>query len=313
MINRNKERLVTVGECYTQFITEKQRKQLSNASLECSNGTYHLFIKDLNIDEKQPISVIDSKTVDRWVDFLLDERHNRVTSVNAYLGHLRVFLYWCMKQGYIPEFKVSLLKHQEEMIKYYTDDELNIMVKKPQGNCSYSEYRTWVIICFILATGARASTICNIKIDDIDFKNKEVTYRHLKNKQTAILPLSNDLVNILLMYMNEWNLGDNYLFCSVSGHQLTVSALRQGLDKYCRKRGIKSHGPHALRHSFARSWIKNGGGAFQLQKMLNHSDITMTQRYVRLFSDDLHEDIKLYSPLDSIRQNKSRTATIRRI
>lgn len=312
MIKRNIKSEVTIGDCYTQFITEKQRQRVSDATLESFNGLYYLLKKDLKLTDFSLISLINEGLINEWVDILINERHNRITSVNAYLGRLRVFLYWCMRNGYLEEYKISLLKHQEEIVRYYSDEELNIMIKKPDNNCNYSEYRTWVIICFILATGARASTICNIKISDIDFKNKEVTYRHLKNKQTAIIPLSDEIINILTKYLNEWNIGEDYLFCSVTGNKLTVSALRQGLYKYCKKRGIKSLGPHALRHSFARNWIRNGGGAFQLQKMLNHSNITMTQKYVRLFSDDLHQDIKLYSPLDSIRKNSSRTKMVDR-
>lgn len=312
MIKRKIQKGLCVGEAHDMFIAYKKSKGISEASIECFKGAYALLLKDMSISEDTPISCITSEIIYKWVTYLLEERNNRVTSVNAYLGHLRVFLYWCMNSGYIPKYKINLLKHQEEMVKYYSDEELEIIIKKPDSNCQYSEYRTWVIICLILSTGARVSTVCNIKIKDVNFSSNELTYTHLKNKKTAIIPLSNSISNILREYLNIWDLQGDYLFCSVSGNKLTTSALAQALSKYCKRRGVKSLGPHALRHSFARSWIRNGGGAFQLQQMLTHSDLTMTKKYVRLFSDDLHEDIKLYSPLDNLRKSKSRAHNITR-
>ena len=38
--------------------------------------------------------------------------------------------------------------------------------------------------------------------------------------------------------------------------------------------------PYALRHSFALSFVRNGGDAFALQEMMGHSDMNMTRVYV---------------------------------
>ena len=39
--------------------------------------------------------------------------------------------------------------------------------------------------------------------------------------------------------------------------------------------------------------------------MLCHTGLEMTRRYVRLFSDDLADDVKQFSPLDSLRKSNN--------
>ncbi len=79
----------------------------------------------------------------------------------------------------------------EETVKeVYTDEELMLLLKKPNlSKCKFNEYRTWVIINFMMNSGARSSTIREILIGDVDLDNGIVTYRHNKNHRVQVIPL----------------------------------------------------------------------------------------------------------------------------
>ena len=57
-----------------------------------------------------------------------------------------------------------------------------------------------------------------------------------------------------------------------------------------------------FRHTYAKLLIKGGRDPFRLQKLLNHSDLTMTNHYVALYGEDLKENYYRLSPLEQMAQ-----------
>ena len=265
----------------------------------------------LKLSESDYVSIISPDMVNKYI-IELRAQGLAIGSINHYIRSIRVFLYWCMAHEFLIPFKIKLVKGQEEQLKFATEDEICILLKVINNN-DFVEMRTYAIICFILATGARSSTVRNIKVEDVDFKNHTVTYRHLKNKKVAVIPLTSQIERILHGFIRTWDTGSDFLFCDIKGGQLSEGALKLSFAHYCIKRGLRKIYPHALRHSFARMFVKNGGNAFILQQMLTHSTLDMTRKYVRLFSDDIRDNnFDKYNPLNVISHNKSRTKIIKK-
>ena len=53
---------------------------------------------------------------------------------------------------------------------------------------------------------------------------------------------------------------------------------------------------HVLRHSFAVQSIKNGMDTRRLQKLMGHSKIETTERYLQFANNDLREAARRYGP-----------------
>ena len=299
---RRRDDLFTVSSVFNDFILEKRTKGVTERYITDLSFCLNMFLEEVDLKESDDIKAITKSKVLEWTSFL-QKKDISVESVNNYLRNIRTFVNWCIKNDYLPYFQVQMVKGQQERIKFYNEEELEKLLKKPSSRCSFTEYRTWVVVCFCLATGARVGTLINIKKEDVNLKESYVIYRHLKNKSSAMIPLSPSINKILSEYLRTWDIGD-YIFCDIHGNQATVSAIRCALNNYCNKRSVTPRGIHALRHSFSRTWAKSGGSSFQLMKMLTHKDITMTQKYINLFSDDIQIDE--FAPLDSfIKSNKT--------
>ena len=66
------------------------------------------------------------------------------------------------------------------------------------------------------------------------------------------------------------------------------------------KRGVNKTSIHMFRHTYAKKAVLNWIDPFRLQKLMGHSSISVTQRYVDLFGSDLQNDYDKFSPLDSL-------------
>jgi len=61
----------------------------------------------------------------------------------------------------------------------------------------------------------------------------------------------------------------------------------------------KGQATHVLRHTFASYFMQNSGNILTLQKILGHSNLTMTMRYAHMAPDHLEEAKKL-NPLANL-------------
>lgn len=79
--------------------------------------------------------------------------------------------------------------------------------------------------------------------------------------------------------------------------ELTVDGLGRVVRRCLRRAGISRGGPHLIRHTFARLYLRAGGDAFSLQRILGHQDIAMTRVYVELELGDVVERHRRFSPI----------------
>lgn len=223
-------------------------------------------------------------------------------SKNHYISHLRAFFYFCMAEGYLEPFKISKARGQEATFKAYTEEEIKKLLNFNTKKCTFVEHRSYTIICFILATGARANTVLNVKMSDINGQFLNITTQ--KNKKPSTIPLSVQCSRVIRDFRSSWNNDSEWLFSDRYGNQLTWTGLRQSLQDYFKAQGVHYKGIHSLRHTFAREFILAGGNALILQKILGHSTIEMTKRYVYLFADDYADKVQSAIPLDNYLPHK---------
>jgi integrase/recombinase XerD len=58
--------------------------------------------------------------------------------------------------------------------------------------------------------------------------------------------------------------------------------------------------PHKLRHTFAITYLRAGGNAFALQKVMGHTTLNTTLTYVALSTEDLIAEHREHSPVDAM-------------
>ena len=308
---------ITIGDAFTEFISDKALYGRAEQTLENYRKSLAYFLQYNEFTMDTPIEHIDKNSFLTWLAAM---RANNVkhTTINHYLRDVRAFAYWCMdlEREYItPEYKIQQVRGQEPAIKAFKEEDIKILLEKPRKSEAFGEWRSWAIVNWIMATGNRSATICEVKIEDVDFKRKMIYLRHTKNKQYQSVPLSSELAHQLKEYINLWLRNadaTDYLFPSVSGDALTTNALRHSFARYCADRGVNQTNIHGLRHSFADLSLESGRNPFELQKMLGHSTLDMTRRYIRFNENKTEKDFDKHTPLDNMKKPTSRKRKIQR-
>jgi len=169
-----------------------------------------------------------------------------------------------------------------------------------------SNLRDKLLVRIPWRTGIRVSELIGIKVPDIDFDNRAILIKVLKQRKKdgkaierrRVIPVDQGSLDMVREYL-EWRKQFPYR------GDLLFPISRQRVDqvfwKLGRRTGIKEIGdpaisqhrklhPHHMRHSFAIHCIKRGMTIERLQKILGHSSPTTTSVYLQYSLKDLHED-----------------------
>jgi len=109
--------------------------------------------------------------------------------------------------------------------------------------------------------------------------------------------MSAELRKVLYRYLTRHE--HRLVFCTKHGRKLLHGNVRRDFKIICRKAGIIGVrcSFHTLRHSFAVGYLRRGGNPEFLRRILGHSSILTTQKYLRsLGVEDLqavHNDLSL--------------------
>ncbi len=294
----------SVAEVYQDFILAKTAEGVSDITIRNYHQHLHNISKYLDIE--QPIAALSKRDLESMVCGMRAAglAHN---SISTYVRVFRTFLNWCQREGR-ADLTIPNMKDKETVKETYTDEELSLLLEKPKSDCSFAEYRNWVIINFLLNSGCRAATVRNIQNRDVDLGARQIVYRHTKNGKVQVVPLCSQMVSILREYMTIRK-GEpaEYLFCNQYGEMLSENALRFAIAHYNRSRGVEKTSIHLFRHTFARKYLVDcGGGAFMLQKLLGHSTLAMTKHYCAIYDADISKNYDRFSPLAQLQQTKSK-------
>ena len=303
-LKMNAAAALTFEEGCSKYLVNCRQRNLREGTINHYRQSYTQFYK--YFDPQMPVTQITKDVYNDYVLHLRETLDNDV-SINSYLRDLITTLHFLMNEGYIPHFKMQAIKADKNHIETYTEEELQLLLKKPNmKKCSFTEYQCWVMTNFLFSTGVRQRSLMHIRVKDVDFDNNVVYVNVTKNRKPLIVPLNSTMVNILMEYLKHRHhkAGEDYLFCNVFGQQLVKSTCYHMLYEYNKRRGVATTGIHRYRHTFAKQWILSGGNVVTLSHLLGHSSLAITQNYINLLVSDVAKQVNEINVLDKFHRTR---------
>ena len=218
-------------------------------------------------------------------------------SINTALRCVRAYLHWPKEEGHRSEiFKVQFLKEEQQILNTFSAEQVQaFLTYKPKGT---NMTRAHMVVCLLLDTGIRISEALGLKRKDIDMENMTMRVEG-KGGKHRLVPFSCELRKLLYRYFQKHTAG--VVFATQSGGEMTVRNLERDFKVLGKKVGITGvrMSPHTCRHSFACEYPRRGGNLEFLRRILGHTSILTTQKYLRsLGVEDLqvvHNELSLLS------------------
>jgi len=296
---------LTLEEGFDKFINHKMALSKAEETIKYYTQRFAHFSE--YISETTEIKCVDEITEEEVENYIFykREKNSNISNVtiNNHLRAIRCVLYYLMEKKYMPYFKILLTKTKNKAKDGYSQEQQEKLLKKPDiKRCTFSEYRNWVIICHLLASGNRSRTIRGIKIEDVDLKSRTIMLMEVKNDEIYEMPITSEYFPILSEYMAiRKGEPDDYLFCSQYGTKLTAGGFRTIMRRYNLKHGVDTTSLHRFRNTFAKNWIVTGGSSKKLQYALGHSNSHMVDEYIKMYGRELTDDYSKHTPLSNFK------------
>lgn len=290
---RQEQLVITIGEAFKKFSAERVTKGVEEKTLHNYSQSLGYFQQEFNIFDDYDVSLIHKDMVTEWVTSLIN-RGITASSINHYIRDVRAFFYWCMndENRFMPRFKIEEMKEQTPPPKQYHEDDIKKLTEKPKSDDAV-EWRNWAMVSLMCDMGGRIGSVIEIQMQDVDLEKRFVYLRHTKNKELAYSQLSGHCVRDLKEYIHKWRYdaaADEPLFCRTDFEPLTYSAAAQAFTRYCKRRGVKQHSLHGIRHTFATALARKSHDVMKVQRALGHRSIAMAQKYIDMTKINIDAD-----------------------
>ena len=145
--------------------------------------------------------------------------------------------------------------------------------------------RDYAMIKLIALTGMRCIETSRLNINDLQTSKNNYLINILgkgQNEKRA-LKIPESAANSIIEYIEQRKDPDykNPLFVNRFNNRLTGQAIGTIIKNKCEKAGIKDVSAHSLRHSAAVNGIKAGQNIYDIQKLLGHSSVKITELYLK--------------------------------
>jgi integrase/recombinase XerD len=153
------------------------------------------------------------------------------------------------------------------------------------------KYRTIFIVAY--GAGLRISEIANLKVTDIDSKNMLLHIRNGKNNKDRYVTLSPIVLNALRNYWRKCRLNtkckESWIFLN---HKQDKPVLPASITHAFKKTKVlssitKQGSIHSLRHAFATHLLNYSNDLYTIQRLLGHSSVKTTSRYLHMTLEKL--------------------------
>lgn len=244
------------------------------------------FIDEVGTNNAQRIT---NQHFDEWRINMLNKGISPRT-VNARTAHAIAFLKYLQQMGHSLKINFTLIRNvQADPIERTSFSPEQI--RKALDHCVTEREKLFIALAF--ESGLRLSELASLTVESI--KGDAIRIMG-KGRKIRIVYITDVTAQALDKWIARNGIEAGFVFPSpmVSNACLSADQVRLVMKLVFKRAGISGFHPHTLRYSFATTLADNGADLITIQRLLGHSNLATTSRYLQRLDNRLKSDHKLF-------------------
>jgi site-specific recombinase XerD len=286
-----------MGELRDRMVHDMDVRRFSGRTVEA----YVAAVRGLAKYYRRSPDQLSDEEVQRYLLYLRDTRKLSASSCNQIRCALK-FLYEVTLRRPQPSLTVPPMRKVQKLPEILSREEVGRIIGMT------TTVRDRVLLMAAYAGGLRVSEAVALRPADIDVERGLIRIEQGKGNKDRYSVLGERLVRELERYYVVYGRPEHWVFPQRSdrSRHLEVSSAQKIYTTAKRRAGIeKTGGVHALRHAFATHSLEAGVDLPTLARMLGHTSVKTTMRYLHTTAG--HVAVQ-FSPLDGLRIDREPAA-----
>jgi site-specific recombinase XerD len=212
-------------------------------------------------------------------------------AIQQHAATLKALARFCVREALLADDPLAVLrtpKVPKKVIEVFTAAQLRLLIR--EAELGPQPARDRAILYLLLATGVRASELCQLRLIDLEVRERRAKVLGT-GAQWRWVGFDATTAKHLTRYLALRGVGGPpEVFLSRTGAPMS----RHGLQRLIHKLGVWAGigdqvrcSPHTFRHTAATAFLRaHPGAVLHLQALLGHEELEMTRRYARLVQGD---------------------------
>jgi site-specific recombinase XerD len=283
----------------THLLTWVEAFLMDRKSQGVAAGTLYFYQKKLALftafcESKLITEIIQITPNDlrEYMQMLEDKGHNPGGRHACYRA-VKTFLYWWADEVESEGWKNPIQKGKPPRLSIEPLDPVGMdTIKALLNTCKRSAFydlRDKAIILALMDTGARASELIAMNLEDVEISGAVLIRKGKGGKPRSVF-FGKKTRKALRAYLRKRTDENIALWVTNAGERLTYWGLRQIMRRRAERAGIEEPGLHSFRRFFALECLRSGKmSIYELQHLMGHADLQVLRRYLAITEQDTEQ------------------------
>jgi len=278
-----------MGELRDRMVRDMELRRFSQRTIE----SYVAGVRGLAKHYHRPPDQLSNDEVQRYLLYIREQRQLSASTCNQVRCALKFFYEVTVRR---PQASLTVppMRREQKLPEILSREEVERILAAART------LRERVLLMAAYGSGLRVSEVVALRPTDLDVERGVIRVEQGKGKKDRYTALAERLVREVSQYYAVYGRPEHWVFPQrhdPARHMDTSSAQKIYYTAKRRAGITKGGGIHALRHGFATHSLEAGVDLPTLGRMLGHTSVTTTMRYLHTTTKRVSAQI---SPLDRL-------------